>query len=82
MSPAQWGQFLQFYLQNVESVKNGSLKTCNFNSLQTKSDISGRGAVGKATNYNCGENGAGNYNAEGGVDGKIDNCGGDPNVED
>ena len=41
-----------------------------------------RGAVEKATNYNCGENGAGNYNAEGGVDGKIDNCGGDPNVED
>ena len=43
VSPAQWGQFLQFYLQNVKSVKNVSLKTCNFNSLQTKSDIRGRG---------------------------------------
>ena len=40
------------------------------------------GAVEKATNYNCGENGAGNYNAEGGVDGNGDNCGGDQNVED
>ena len=56
MSQAQWGQFLQFYLQNVKSVKNGPLKTCNFNSLQTKSDTPGRGLVGKATNYNSGEN--------------------------
>ena len=80
MSPAQWGQFLQFYLQNVESVKNGSLKTCNFNSLQTKSDIRGKGAVEKTTDY-CGENGAGNYyNAESGVDGNDENCDGDQNV--
>ena len=38
-----------------------------------------RGAVEKTTNY-CGENGAGNYNAEGGVDGNDENCGGDQNV--
>ena len=39
-----------------------------------------RGAVEKTTNY-CGENGAGNYyNAESGVDGNDENCGGDKNV--
>lgn len=41
-----------------------------------------RGAVEKATNYDCGENGAGNYNAEGGVDANDENCGGDQNVWD